>query len=74
MDKPAYLVLVTLEDPQKIKENWYFNNAGWTAKPTGEEIIARIAPYLKVKPRDGWVQPAYIERSIEISQEHKKKR
>ena len=74
MDKPAYLVLVTIEDPQKIKENWYFNNAGWTAKPTGEEIIARIAPYLRVKPRDRWEQPAYIEKAIEISQEHKKKR
>ena len=74
MDKPAYLVLVTIEDPKKLKENWYFNNAGWTAKPTGEEIIARIAPYLKIKPRDRWEQPAYIERAIEISQEHKKKR
>ena len=73
MDKPAYLVLVTIEDPKKIKENWYFNNAGWTAKPTGEEIIARIAPYLKIKPRERWEQPAYIERAIEISQEHKKK-
>ena len=73
MDKPAYLVLVTIEDPKKIKENWYFNNAGWTAKPTGEEIISRIAPYLRVKPRDRWEQPAYIERAIEISQEHKKR-
>jgi len=74
MDKPAYLVLVTIEDPKKLKENWYFNNAGWTAKPTGEEIISRIAPYLRIKPRERWEQPAYIERAIEISQEHKKKR
>ena len=73
MDKPEYIVLVTLEDPKKIKENWYFNNAGWTAKPTGEEIIARIAPYLNIRPRERWEQPAYIERAIQISQEHKKK-
>ena len=73
MDKPEYIVLVTLEDPKKIKENWYFNNAGWTAKPTGEEIISRIAPYLNIRPRERWAQPAYIERAIQISQEHKKK-
>jgi len=73
MDKPEYIVLVTLEDPKKLKENWYFNNAGWTAKPTGEEIIARIAPYLNIRPRDRWAQPAYIENAIRISQEHKKK-
>ncbi|MBQ7413591.1 MAG: penicillin-binding protein 2 [Alphaproteobacteria bacterium] len=74
MNRPEYAVLVTIEDPKKIKENWYFNNAGWTAKPTGEEIIAKIAPYLGVMPQERWEQPAYIERAIQVSQEHKKRK
>ncbi len=74
MDDPKYAVLVTIEEPQKIKENWYFNNAGWTAKPAGLDIIVQIAPYLGITPRPRPEQPTYIEKAIQLSQEHKKKK
>ena len=73
MMDPQYAVLITIEDPKKIKENWYFNNAGWTAKPTGLAVIAQIAPYLGIMPAPRWEQPAYIENAIQISKEHKKR-
>ena len=73
MDKPQYIVLVTLEDPKKIKETWMFNYAGWNAKPVGLEIISKIAPYLGVEPKEPWKQPTYIEKSIQASLEAKKK-
>ena len=74
MTDPQYAVLITLEDPKKIKENFYFNNAGWTAKPTGLDVIAQIAPYLGVMPQPKWEQPAYINNAIQNSKDHKKKR
>ena len=73
MDNPKYIVLVTLEDPKKIKETWMFNYAGWNAKPVGLEIISKIAPYLGVEPKEPWEQPSYIEKSIQASLEAKKK-
>ncbi len=74
MDDPQYAVLVTLEDPKKIKETWMFNNAGWNARPIGLNIIAEIAPYLGVMPRPRWEQPSYIEQAIEKSIEYKKRK
>lgn len=73
MDHPRYAVLVTLEDPKRIKETWMFNTAGWNAKPVGMSIIAQIAPYLGVAPRERWEQPAYIQQAIEESLQHKKR-
>lgn len=73
MDEPRYAVMVTLENPKKIKETWMFNAAGWNAKPVGLDIIAQIAPYLGVTPREKWEQPAYIRRAIESTFEHKKR-
>ena len=74
MDAPKYAVLVMIEEPQKLKENWYFNNAGWTAKPAGLDIIVQIAPYLGIAPRPRPEQPTYIEKAIQTSQEYKKKK
>ena len=74
MAAPRYAVLVTLENPKRLKENWYFNTAGWNAKPVGREIITQIAPYLGVAPQEIGKQPTYITRAIEASQEYKKKK
>lgn len=72
MNDPKYAVMVTLENPKKLKETYGFNNAGWNAKPTGMKIIEQIAPYLGIAPGEQWEQPAYMRRAIEISREKNK--
>lgn len=73
IEKPKYAVFITMEDPKKLAENHYFNNAGWTAKPAGLSIIEQIAPHLNIEPRETWKQPAYIEKAIQNTKEHQKK-
>ena len=70
MDDPQYLVLVMLENPQKRKEDWYFNSAGWNAAPTGGKIIEGIAPQLGITPKDDEPRPKYMQRAYDIY--HKK--
>ncbi|MBP5160940.1 MAG: penicillin-binding protein 2 [Alphaproteobacteria bacterium] len=70
MDDPQYLVLVMLENPQKRKEDWYFNSAGWNAAPTGGKIIEAIAPQLGITPKDDEPRPQYMQRAYDIY--HKK--
>lgn len=67
MNNPQYAVLVVLENPQRIKETYNFNTAGWNAKPTGLKIVSQIAPYLGVGPQPEWEQPAYMQKAIETS-------
>lgn len=67
MSDPKYAVLVTLENPKKLKETFNFNTAGWNAKPTGLKIIEQIAPYLGIAPEEPWAQPAYMQRAIDAS-------
>ena len=74
MNAPKYAVLVVLEDPKRIKETWNFNTAGWNAKPVALEIIAGIAPHLGVQPVAEYKLPAYVQKSIDISTEAKKKK
>jgi cell division protein FtsI (penicillin-binding protein 3) len=50
-DKPRYLLLVMLDEPQVIPETNGFATAGWNAAPTAGLIIARIAPLLAITPR-----------------------
>ncbi len=73
MNAPKYAVLVTLENPKGLKQDWGFNTAGWNAKPVGLEIISQIAPYLGVKSVDEWEQPAYMRRAIEESLANKRR-
>lgn len=73
MNDPKYAVLVVLENPQRIKETFNFNTAGWNAKPTGLQIVSEIAPYLGVLPQEEWTQPQYMTRAIETSLKEKKR-
>ena len=73
MNDPKYAVMVTLENPKRIKETYNFNTAGWNAKPTGLQIIAQIAPYLGIAPEEPWAQPAYMQRAIEATYKAKKR-
>lgn len=45
-----YTVLVMLDDAKSLKETHGYSTAGWNAAPTAHEIIARVAPLLRVKP------------------------
>ncbi len=71
MDEPHYVVLVMLENPQKRKEDWYFNTAGWNSVPTAGRIIETIAPHLGIAPRLEIEKPSYIEVAYE-QYKHKK--
>jgi cell division protein FtsI (penicillin-binding protein 3) len=50
-DNPRYLLLIMLDEPQKLPETMNFNTSGWNAVPTGGAVVARIAPLLGIVPR-----------------------
>jgi cell division protein FtsI (penicillin-binding protein 3) len=50
-DKPRYLLLVMLDEPQATPETHGYATSGYNAVPTAGKIIARIAPLLGLKPR-----------------------
>ncbi len=50
-DKPQYLLLIMLDEPQPIPETHGYATAGWNAGPTAAKVIARVAPLLDLEPR-----------------------
>ena len=50
-DKPQYLLLIMLDEPQPTKETHGFATAGWNAGPTAAKVIERVAPLLDLEPR-----------------------
>jgi cell division protein FtsI (penicillin-binding protein 3) len=50
-DKPRYLLLIMLDEPQPTPETHGYATAGWNAGPTAAKVIARIAPLLDIEPR-----------------------
>tara|TARA_A100001015_G_C15035734_1_gene736112 strand:- start:482 stop:2272 length:1791 start_codon:yes stop_codon:yes gene_type:complete len=50
MEKPSYILVVTLDEPEDWSIDKPMRTAGWTAVPVATEIIKRIAPLLGVKP------------------------
>ncbi len=50
-DAPEYVVLVMLDEPQRVAESSNQATAGVNAAPTAGRIIERIAPILGVAPR-----------------------
>ena len=50
-DAPEYLVLVMLDEPQRVTESNNQATAGVNAAPTAGKIIERIAPILGVAPK-----------------------
>jgi cell division protein FtsI (penicillin-binding protein 3) len=50
MDKPKYLLLLMLDEPQATPETYGFKTAGWNAVPTAAKVIERVAPVLDVRP------------------------
>src|ERR1700723_2001544 len=50
-DKPRYLLLIMLDEPQAIAETHGFATSGWNAVPVAAKVIARVAPLLGLEPR-----------------------
>ena len=50
-DAPEYLVLVMLDEPQRVAESDNQATAGLNAAPTTGRIVERIAPILGVAPK-----------------------
>ncbi|VAW04466.1 Cell division protein FtsI [Peptidoglycan synthetase] [hydrothermal vent metagenome] len=47
---PRYAILVSLDEPQPLKETYGYATAGWTAAPVFSRIVARAAPFLGLTP------------------------
>ncbi len=50
-DKPRYLLLTMLDEPEAVAETKGQRTSGWNAAPTSGFIIERIAPMLDMTPR-----------------------
>jgi cell division protein FtsI (penicillin-binding protein 3) len=50
-DKPRYLLLTMLDEPEGVPESMGQRTSGWNAAPTSGFIIERIAPMLDMTPR-----------------------
>jgi cell division protein FtsI (penicillin-binding protein 3) len=50
-DKPRYLLLTMLDEPEGVPETMGQRTSGWNAAPTTGYIIERIAPMLDMSPR-----------------------
>jgi len=50
-DKPRYLMLIMLDEPQGLPETHGFTTSGWNAVPVGARVIERVAPLLDIRPR-----------------------
>jgi cell division protein FtsI (penicillin-binding protein 3) len=50
-DKPRYLLLTMLDEPEPIPETMGQRTSGWNAAPTSGFMIERIAPMLDMTPR-----------------------
>ncbi len=49
-DDPAYVLVVTLDEPVETGGGEARRTAGWTAVPVAAEIIRRVAPLLGLRP------------------------
>lgn len=50
-DKPRYLFLTILDEPQGLPETQGFATSGWNAAPVTGAIVERVAPLLGIPPR-----------------------
>ncbi len=51
IDRPRYVLLVSLDEPKGSEESEGLATAGWVAAPAARRIIERVAPILRVARR-----------------------
>ena len=68
MDRPQFLVLVMLDEPQGLPETHGYATSGWNASPTAGKIVARVAPMLNVMPRQNLPNAEMMLRAAGLSQ------
>jgi cell division protein FtsI (penicillin-binding protein 3) len=50
-DKPRYLLLIMIDEPQSTSETHGQTTSGYNAVPVGASVIERVAPLLDIPPR-----------------------
>lgn len=50
-DKPRFLFMTLLDEPQPAKDTHGYATSGWNAAPTTGRIIERVAPIMGIEPR-----------------------
>src|SRR6202158_4516673 len=50
-DKPQYLLLIMIDEPEGLEDTHGFATSGWDAVPVGATVIDRVAPLLDIPPR-----------------------
>jgi cell division protein FtsI (penicillin-binding protein 3) len=68
LNADRYMVQITLDSPQRTPDSFGFITGGWNAAPTAGHVIARIAPFVGVKPAPQTVAVAAAASSSETSQ------
>jgi cell division protein FtsI (penicillin-binding protein 3) len=65
IDRPRYIVLVTLDEPKGDARTYGFAHGGWTAAPTAGRIIGRIGPLLGLPPVDSEAETWFRARLVQ---------
>lgn len=50
-DKPKYVFMTIMDEPQAVEGTYGFSTAGWNVAPITGNIVERVAPLLGVPPR-----------------------
>jgi cell division protein FtsI (penicillin-binding protein 3) len=64
IEKPRYVVLAMLDEPQSDKSTHGFRYGGWTAAPVVGAIVDRMGPLLGIMPSEPTAQQALFDRLI----------
>ena len=65
IDRPRYVVLVTLDEPRGDARTYGFGTGGWTAAPVAGRIVSRIGPLLGLPPAEPRTELWFRSRLIE---------
>jgi cell division protein FtsI (penicillin-binding protein 3) len=60
-DKPRYLFLTVMDEPQPVEGTFGYRTAGYNAGPVTGAVIERVAPLLGLKPRFEYPQNPFPE-------------
>ena len=52
LNRPEYVILVTLDQPKGTEKTWGYRGAGWNAAPTAGNIMRRMVSVLGMEPSD----------------------